>query len=243
MRRSLLSVVSLLCAALFAASAAAQAYRWVDKDGKVNYSQTPPPPTEARDVQKRTAGGSSTVDAGGLPYATQQAQKNHPVTIYTAENCKEACSDGRTLLSQRSVPFREIAITDEKTRAELKKVSGSDEVPVLTVGKQVTKGFAVEAWHMALDSAGYPRSGPPLAAQAQKPAAQAEAKAEAPTKQAAAEPPPQAAGRYAPPPPDAKEAKEAAEQAARVTGRYVPPAAAVDPKAPPPAAQGPYAPK
>lgn len=242
MRRSLLSVVAFLLAALFAASAAAQAYRWVDKDGKVHYSQTPPPPAEARDVQKRTAGGS-TVDAGGLPYATQQAQKNHPVTIYTAENCKEACSDGRTLLSQRGVPFREIAITDEKTRAELKKVSGSDEVPVLTVGKQVTKGFAAETWHMALDSAGYPRSGPPLAAKAQKPAAQAEAKAEAPKQAAAAEPAPQAGGRYAPPPPDPKEAKEAADQAARVTGRYAPPAAAVDPKAPPPPAQGPYAPK
>jgi glutaredoxin len=235
MTRLFIAAVALLCAA----TAAAQAYRWVDKNGQVHYSQTPPPAGEAREVQKRTAGGS-TVESGTQPYATQQAAKNHPVTIYTAENCKDTCNDARALLSQRGVPFREVAITDEKTRAELKKVSGSDEVPVLTVGKQVTKGFAAETWHTALDSAGYPRSGPPLAAKAQK--AAPAAKADSPP-QAAAAAPQQPAGRYAPPPPDAEEAKQAAAQAARTAGRYAPPAAAVDPKAPAAPVQGPYAPK
>lgn len=239
MPRIFLTAVALL----FAASVAAQAYRWVDKDGKVHYSQTPPSPAQAASVQKKSGGGS-TIESSQQPYATQQAAKNHPVTIYTAENCKEACNEARSLLSQRGVPFREVAITDEKTRAELKQVSGSDEVPVLTVGKQVTKGFAAETWHTALDSAGYPRSGPPLAAQAQKPA-QADTKSETPKQAAAAEQvPPQPAGRYAPPPPDAREAKQAAERAARTTGRYAPPpAAAAD--ANPPAAphKGPYAPK
>jgi len=240
MPRILFAAVALL----FAAAVAAQAYRWVDKDGKVHYSQTPPSPAQAASVQKKSAGGS-TIESSQQPFATQQAAKNHPVTIYTAENCKEACSDARSLLSQRGVPFREVAITDEKTRAELKKVSGSDEVPVITVGKQVTKGFATETWHTALDSAGYPRSAPPLAAKAQKPeAAQPDAKAEAPKQAAAAETDTQqASGRYAPPAPDAKEAKEAADQAARTTGRYAPPAAAADPKAPPAPTQGPYAPK
>ena len=240
MPRTLFFAVALL----FAASVAAQAYRWVDKDGKVHYSQTPPSPAQAASVQKKSAGGS-TIESSQQPYATQQAAKNHPVTLYTAENCKEACNDARSLLAQRGVPFREVAITDEKTRAELKQVSGSDEVPVLTVGKQVTKGFAAETWDTALDSAGYPRSGPPLAAKAQKPGAPADAKAETPKQAAAAEQaPPQPAGRYAPPPPDAQEAKQAAEQAARSAGRYAPPPAAAADASPPAApAQGPYAPK
>ena len=59
MPRTLLTAVALLCATLVATPAAAQAYRWVDKDGKVHYSQTAPPPAEAREVQKRTAGGST----------------------------------------------------------------------------------------------------------------------------------------------------------------------------------------
>jgi hypothetical protein len=141
------------------------------------------------------------------------------------------------------VPFREVAVADDKGRDELKKVSGGNEVPVLAVGKQVTKGYSADMWHTALDSAGYPRNAPPLAAKAQKPEARAAATAETP-QQAAAEPAPQQpAGRYAPPPPDAKEAQQQAEQAARTTGRYAAPAAAVDPKAPAAATPGPYAPK
>jgi glutaredoxin len=242
MPRFLLAAVMLL----FATAVAAQAYRWVDKDGKVHYTQTPPPPAQATSVQKRSAGGSVVESGSQLPYATQQAAKNHPVTLYTAEVCVEACQNARALLSQRGVPFREVAVADEKDRAELKKVSGGDEVPVLVIGKQVNKGYLAETWHSALDSAGYPRSGPPLAAKAQKPAAQAAAKAEAP-EQAAAAPAPapaQPAGRYAPPAPDAKEAKEQADVAARTTGRYAPLPVTVDPKAPAAGpAQGPYAPK
>jgi glutaredoxin len=153
-----------LVAFLFAATASAQLYRWVDKDGKVHYSDTPPPSSAGKSSQLRS--GGNVADSGSLPYATQQAAKNHPVALYTAENCKEACADGRKLLQGRGIPFREVAIADEKSREELKKVSGGEEVPVLTVGKSVTKGFGADAWHLALDAAGYPRSGPPVAAQA-----------------------------------------------------------------------------
>jgi glutaredoxin len=158
-----------LLAFLFAATASAQLYRWTDKDGKVHYSDTPPPASAGKAAQVRSSG--NTADAGALPYATQQAVKNHPVTLYTADNCKETCADGRKLLQVRGIPFREVAIADEKTRDELKKVSGGEEVPVLAVGKSVTRGFGADAWHLALDAAGYPRSGPPVAAQA--PAAKA----------------------------------------------------------------------
>jgi glutaredoxin len=171
--KPLLAALGLL-AFLFAAAAAAQLYRWVDKDGKVHYSDTPPPSSAGKSSQLRS--GGNVADSGTMPYATQQAAKNHPVTIYTAENCKEACADARKLLQGRGIPFREVAIADEKSREELKKVSGGEEVPVMTVGKSVTKGFGADAWHLALDAAGYPRSGPPLAAQAEKaaPAAKAE---------------------------------------------------------------------
>lgn len=230
------AALAALLAAAFAAPVAAQAYRWVDKDGKVHYSQTPPPPSQAVKVEKRSAGGS-VVESTQLPYATQQAAKNHPVTIYTAEACADACKEARALLTQRGVPFREVAVTDEATRAELKKVSGGDQVPVMTIGSQVTKGYLADMWHTALDSAGYPRAGPPLAAKAQKPAAQAAA-AKAPVEAA----PQQPAGRYAPPSPTAQEAQAAAAQQAGRTGRYAPPPAeaAAAPAAP---AAGPYAPK
>ena len=51
-----------VAAMLVAATAGAQMYRWVDKDGKVHYTDTPPPGA-AKDVQKRGA-AAAPADAG-----------------------------------------------------------------------------------------------------------------------------------------------------------------------------------
>lgn len=164
-------------AVLFAAGAGAQTYRWVDQSGKVHYSDTPPP-AAAKSVQQRSGGGN-VVETSQVPYATQQAVRNAPVTLYTAESCKQICDEARKLLQTRGVPFREVAVANEASRDELKKVSGGKEVPVMVVGKSVTTGFGTESWNMALDAAGYPKAGPPVTAQAQKPPAPA-AKAQSP---------------------------------------------------------------
>jgi len=192
-------------AALFATAAAAQTYRWVDKDGTVNYSNTPPP-AAAKDVKSRTA-TPSVVESSQQPYAVQQAVKNFPVVLFTHADCKEPCVEGRNLLASRGVPYREVAVADEKSQAELKQATGDTQVPVLMVGKQASRGYESEMWNSALDAAGYPKAGSP-SAQARKPgattpadAAQAAAKADKP-QQAAAEP--AATGRYAPLPPDPK---------------------------------------
>jgi glutaredoxin len=205
-------------ALLFAASAAAQMYRWVDKDGKVHYTDTPPPAAAAKSVQSRTA-SPSVVESSQQPYSVQQAVKNFPVVLYTHADCKEPCADGRTLLASRGVPFREIAVVDEKTQDELKRATGDTQVPVLMVGKQPSRGYESGMWNAALDAAGYPKAGSPAAQlrTVPPPAAIVEptppaAKADAP-KQAEAAP----GGRYAPLPPD--------------------------PKAPQPPAVGPYAPR
>ena len=219
MSRPVSTLLLAALAALYAAAAAAQTYRWVDKDGTVNYSNTPPP-SAAKDVQSRTA-TPNVVESTQQPYAVQQAVKNFPVVLYTHADCKEACVEGRKLLASRGVPYREVAVADEKTQAELKQVSGDNQVPVLMVGKQASRGYESEMWNTALDAAGYPKAGSP-SAQARKPATgappadaeQAAAKADKP-QQAAAEP--AATGRYAPLPPD--------------------------PKAPPPPAVGKYAPQ
>jgi glutaredoxin len=202
-------------ASLFAAAAAAQTYRWVDKDGKVNYSNTPPP-AAAKNMQTRTA-TPSVVESGQQPYAVQQAVKNFPVVLFTHPDCKELCAEGRNLLAGRGVPFREVAAVDEKSQAELKQATGDTQVPVLMVGKQASRGYDGEMWNAALDAAGYPKAGS-TAAQARKPAAPAEAaqpaaKADKP-QQAAAEP--AASGRYAPLPPDPKAPQ------APAAGKYLP---------------------
>jgi len=149
------------CLALLATVAVAQTnvYRWVDKDGKTHFSDTPPPADAKSSSQKRVGGGY--VDQE-YPYATQQAMKRNPVTLYTAPSCGEACTSGRELLSKRGVPFSERdAQASAEAQEALKKLVGGLEVPVLVVGESTLKGYEQGQWQSALDSAGYPRERPP----------------------------------------------------------------------------------
>jgi len=145
------------CLVACAAQAQSSVYRWVDKDGKVHFSSEAPPPDAANVTEKRMGGGG--VAEGQLPYATQQAMKSNPVTLYVSNACGDFCSQGRALLTNRGIPYTERNAEANPADAEkLKEMIGALQVPVLVVGTKPMKGFAEGTWHAALDSAGYPRT-------------------------------------------------------------------------------------
>lgn len=170
---SLAATLAAVALAFACATQAQQLYRWVDKDGRVTYSQTPPPPSAAaKPAQARDLRGS-VVEGADMPFATRQAAKDFPVVLYTSPDCGPMCRDARDSLAKRGIPFREVSVADEKTAAELKTATGKATVPTLTVGRDSMAGFDPEAWKSALDTAGYPANAgaqPPRAAAA-KPAA------------------------------------------------------------------------
>ena len=150
-------VIGLILALAASAAWGQQIYRWVDEKGRVHITDTPPPPS-AKGVQKSrppAGGGAETA----TPFPLAQAMKDFPVTLYTSPICKEPCAQARDALNRRAVPFKEIQLWDEQTNEELKKISGSNEVPVLVVGSSVQKGYAQSAYDSLLDSARYPRAG------------------------------------------------------------------------------------
>jgi glutaredoxin len=149
-------LVIVLACAIGNVQAQQKLYRWVDEKGSVHVTDTVPP-LDARDVEQKTYGSGAA--AGPSPYALREAQKNFPITLYTAPSCKEPCGEARAALNKRGVPFSEVQVWNEETNAQLKKVSQSNEVPVLTVGRSVQKGFEQGAYDSLLDSAGYPRAG------------------------------------------------------------------------------------
>ena len=136
--------------------AQAQLYRWVDADGKVHYSDRVPA-SGAKNVQKQSLPAANASPAP-LPYALQQAAGNFPVTLYTSEVCKDACVRARELLEKRGVPYSDVNVKDEVDIAQLKTLSGDIVVPVMTVGREVYKGFESGIYKTALDNAGYPTS-------------------------------------------------------------------------------------
>lgn len=151
---------------LIAPVQAQQMYRWVDKDGRVTYSQNPPPAGAAKSVEQRRitgGGGGSGPDMSNLPYAAQVAVQNFPVTLYTSPDCTDPCKNGRDMLTKRGIPFKEVVTADEKSVEALKQLSGQTRIPVLLVGRQVMSGYEATGWKAALDDAGYPASIPTFA--------------------------------------------------------------------------------
>lgn len=170
---------------------AAELYRWVDADGKVHYTDQPPP-ASARKVEEKKLSGS-TIDTSQLPYAMQQAVKKSPVTLY-ANDCGEPCTQAREHLSKRGIPYAGKNPQTTPADAEaLKKLVGAAFVPTLVVGSAVSKGYEKGAWDAALDVAGYPKNALP---KSMMPKPQAADAGNAPEKPAPEAPPhPWAGGR------------------------------------------------
>ena len=164
------TLIILLFSVMFLLGAGAQAdmYRWVDKDGKVHYGDRLPPPSETKKVEEKKFGGNL-IQGGNLPYATQQAVKNFPVTLYTGD-CGEYCTKAKAFLAKRGIPYSERQPGKNPADTELfKKISTENLVPVLQVGSTNLKGYEESMWAAALDQAGYPKTNPFAAGQQPKP--------------------------------------------------------------------------
>lgn len=149
------AAAALIFVAAFSAQAA-EVYRWVDGSGRVHYTDQPPPSTVK---QVRTLSGKGNlVEVAKESYEGRVAREKNPVTLY-AGNCGPLCDDARSFLNQRGIPFSQRDPGQEPEYAvEVKKLTGSLEVPVLVVGKTHQKGFEPSSWGSLLDSAGYPKT-------------------------------------------------------------------------------------
>ena len=137
---------------------AQQVYRWVDADGRVQYSDTPPP-VGTKNVQEKNVSGSS-IQNNELSLVAQDAQKKNPVTIYVSE-CGESCDAAKAYLGKRGIPH---TVVDPTRTIELnkkfKEETGGTVVPVIKIGEKRLSGWSESAWASALDTAGYPKTPP-----------------------------------------------------------------------------------
>jgi len=139
--------------------AAQSAYRWVDEQGRVHYSDQPPPP-RARQVEEKRL--SAPRPDPTPAYTVSKAAADFPVTLYSAESCAELCARARALLAARGIPYIERIVKTEEDLAAYRQVFGQpDEVPAATVGRKPLRGFEAGAWNHLLDEAGYPRTALP----------------------------------------------------------------------------------
>lgn len=151
-----ISIAILFCLVPVLASAQQQMFRYIDKDGRVVYTDMAPP-SDAKSVQQKKLGGNF-IETSEPPYALQIAQQRNPVTLYSGA-CGTLCDQARALLNRRGIPYRDIDPSQPGELQKMKQVTGDQQVPVLVVGSAImVRGFEEEKWQVALDQAGYPKT-------------------------------------------------------------------------------------
>ncbi len=140
---------------LFFAHAGAQ-YKWTDADDQTAYGDQPP--KDARNVRRIT--DLSTAPESGdavanLPYELRRAAHEFPAVLYSANPCPP-CDTARRFLQSHAVPYTERSVSTREDAAAFTQAVGGDDLPTLTLGRNVLRGFQESAWREALAVAGYP---------------------------------------------------------------------------------------
>ena len=159
MKNVALNAVFMAAAALFSAQISAQQlYRIVGPDGRITFSDQPPPPSSNAKVTTGRGGTfNETVGGASLPFELRNVVQRFPVTIYTSKDCAP-CDNGRNMLRNRGVPFSERTIESPEDAESLKRLSGDTSLPFATIGAQQLKGYSETEWTSFLDAAGYAKT-------------------------------------------------------------------------------------
>jgi glutaredoxin len=150
----LLTAIALLAIGLNAQ--AQQIFRIVGPDGKVTFSDKPPPDDTKAKVTAASVGAESGSGGASLPFELRQPTSKYPVTLYSSADCGP-CDTGRVLLKSRGIPYSEKSISSNEDVEALKRIAGDASLPFLTIGGQKIKGLSESEWTQYLDAAGYPK--------------------------------------------------------------------------------------
>lgn len=126
-------------------------YKWIDADGKVSYQDSPPPSGhlfEKKIIQQATLKKT--------PAATNDSTIKEPIEFYFSSECSK-CDEVRAILQANNVPFIQNLIDyNPKKKQALIELTGSDAVPILTIGGKTIPELDQSNLEIALRNGGYP---------------------------------------------------------------------------------------
>ena len=136
-------------------SAGAEIYKWTDAQGRLHYSDKPPPGAKAKPVRVmiNSIEGPATVTTLRSAPATK-AREKEKVRIFTAVWCGY-CKRAKAHLAEKGVPYEELDVeTSEQGRNEFSRLGGRG-VPLILVGSQRMDGFDARGLDAMLAGAGW----------------------------------------------------------------------------------------
>ena len=148
------TIVALVLSLIACAVQAQQIYRWVDANGRVQYSADKPPAgTQSNVVQQRVnsvggnaAAAAKTAAAGGTAKA--------PVKMFGTDWCPY-CKQAREYFSRNGIAYSELDIEKSGAAKSEYQGIGGRGVPVIFVGSERMNGFSEQRMAQMLKAAGY----------------------------------------------------------------------------------------
>ncbi|QLG88443.1 DUF4124 domain-containing protein [Chitinibacter bivalviorum] len=136
---------------------AGKVYQWRDADGRVFYSDQPPP---VMGVKERSIKPNVLGNASKAQQTASQVKESPTIVLWVSAQCEPMCSNAIAILDQRNVPYevRNADPKNEKSMLALFNDAGTMQVtpPILIIGKEVYKDWNSAVWQGALTKAGYP---------------------------------------------------------------------------------------
>lgn len=151
--------MGIACVLLAAGLPAAAQFKVVGPDGRITYTDRPPPAGQGSVTsigRSATAASAAAGEAVPLPLDLRQVASRFPVVFYAGTDCPP-CDQARQWLQQRGIPYAEKRVASDDDAAALDRLVGGRTIPSLTIGGQALRGFAPADWAAYLDAASYPK--------------------------------------------------------------------------------------
>lgn len=141
----------LVLALLLCTSADAAIYRWMDADGRIFYSDSPPKQGNAKSVKLQS---NTVAPVVPVPKSKPAAVAGEKVTLYTTTWCGY-CKKARAYLNSRNIPFDDVDVeATDRGRREYREMGGNG-VPVIFVGSRRMDGYDQGGLQDMLKAAGW----------------------------------------------------------------------------------------
>lgn len=133
---------------------AQQIYRWVDANGRVQYSEKPPAGAQSSTVQPRVSsvGGNASAAKGGG--AAQPATAKAAVKMYATDWCGY-CKQARQFFARNGIAYTELDIEKSQAAMAEYKGLGGRGVPVILVGSERMNGYGEQRLMQMLKAGGH----------------------------------------------------------------------------------------
>lgn len=127
---------------LLSPTVSAEIYRWVDENGNIQFSDSPPEQEDVSEVEV-DINTYEYIDQGDIEYyQPPQKASRQKVVMYATSWCGY-CAKARKYFNQKGIRFLEYDIEKDKRAKKRYDAIGGSGVPVIFIGKQRMNGFSV----------------------------------------------------------------------------------------------------